>query len=107
MLRDVSALYTHTQIVLLVDEATAGILRTCTFQTSPDGRKWVSSYWPSNLVYLQEIQTTLSSELACVGVDLKRMLLECSIGTGDPSTRSESGTRYFRAHLTGDKEEKW
>ena len=58
-------------------------------------------------MYLQEIQTTLSGELECVHFDLERMgnqLLECSIGTGDPSTRSKSGKRHFRAHLTGDIE---
>ena len=37
MVRDVSALYAHTQVVLLVDETTVHILRTYTFQTSPDG----------------------------------------------------------------------
>ncbi|KAI9452542.1 hypothetical protein BJY52DRAFT_1292214 [Lactarius psammicola] len=94
MLRDVSVLYSHTQIVFLVDEATVRILRTCKFQTSPDSRKW----------------TTLSGELACVRVDLEKTgnhLLECSTGTGDLSIGSISGTRYFRAHLTGDREERW
>ena len=58
-------------------------------------------------MYLQEVQTTRSGELECVHFDLERMgnqLLECSIGTGDPSTRSKSGKRHFRAHLTGDIE---
>jgi hypothetical protein len=44
MLCDVTAVYAHTQVVLLVDEATVRILRTWTFQTSPDGREWVSYY---------------------------------------------------------------
>jgi hypothetical protein len=70
MLRDASALYAHTQIVLLVDEKTVHILRTCTFQTSSDGREWVGPYWLLVPVYLQ---TTLSGKLACVLVDLKRM----------------------------------
>ncbi|KAI9444735.1 hypothetical protein H4582DRAFT_1806162 [Lactarius indigo] len=94
MLRDVSASYAHTQVVLLVDEATVRILRACTFETSLDGRKW----------------TTLSGELACVRVDLERMgnqLLECSIGTRVVSIGPKLGTRYFRAHLTGDREERW
>ncbi|KAF8274023.1 hypothetical protein EI94DRAFT_1714526 [Lactarius quietus] len=94
MLRDVSALYAETQIALLVDEATVSILQTCTFQTSPDGREW----------------TTLFGDLACIRVDLERMgnpsrLLECSIiGTGGVPN---SGTRYFRTRLTGDRDERW
>ena len=73
MQRDVCALNAHPQIVLLVDEATVRILRACTFQTSPDGREWMGSYWPSIPVYLQEIYTTLSGELAGVCVDLERL----------------------------------
>jgi hypothetical protein len=56
------------------------------------------------------IQTTLSGELACVRVDVESVrnrLLECSIGTGVPSAGPKSGTRYFRAHLTGDRGERW
>jgi hypothetical protein len=80
--------------VLLVDESTVRILRTCTFQTSPDGREW----------------TTLSGGLACARVDMESVgnqLLECSIGTGVPNAGPKSGIRYFRTHLTGDRDERW
>lgn len=110
MLRDVSALFAHTQIVSLVDEATVRILQTCMFQTSPDGREWVSYYWLS-IRYIYRIQTTHSGgKLACVRVDLEgvgNQLLECSMETGDPSTGPKLGTRFFRTHLTGDRDERW
>ena len=109
MLCDVSALYAHTQIVSLVDEATVRILQACMFQTSPDCREWVSYYWLS-IRYIYGIQTTLSGKLTCVRIDLENVgnrLLECSIETGDPGTGFKSGTRYFRTHLTGDRGKRW
>jgi hypothetical protein len=63
-----------------------------------------------NSVYVYRIQTTLSGGLACARVDMESVgnqLLECSIGTGVPNAGPKSGIRYFRTHLTGDRDERW
>lgn len=57
---------------------------------------------------LRRHQTTLFGNLVCVPVDLAGMgnaLLECSFVTRRRGF--ESGTRYFRARLTGGREERW
>ncbi|KAI0275142.1 hypothetical protein BC834DRAFT_851333 [Gloeopeniophorella convolvens] len=93
MLRDVCVGHSHIQIALLVDGATEGILRACTFQTSIDGDSW----------------NTLRDELTCVHVDMTGdQILECSVGAdGSGLGPSGQGARYFRAILTEDKEAKW
>jgi hypothetical protein len=56
---------------------------------------------------LKRLETVLSGNLFCVPVDLagiENALLECSFVT--PRV-SEMGTRYFRARLAGDREERW
>jgi hypothetical protein len=59
---------------------------------------------------LRRVETTLVGKLDCVPVDLAvarigNTLLECSFMTHHRG--SEMGSRYFRARLTGDREEGW
>jgi len=59
---------------------------------------------------LRRVETTLVGKLDCVPVDLAvagigDALLECSFVTHRRG--SETGSRYFRAHLAGDREERW
>ncbi|KAF8506627.1 hypothetical protein F5888DRAFT_1603010 [Russula emetica] len=98
MLLDVSTLYPDVQITLLVDNATERILRACKFEMSADGYNWVSSRLLPVSGCLGELRL-LSSE------NLNDALLECSFMT--LHRVSEMGSRYFRAHLTEDREERW
>jgi hypothetical protein len=58
---------------------------------------------------LSRVETTLVGKLVCVPVDLVAgigdALLEYSFMTRQRG--SETGSRYFRARLTGDREERW
>lgn len=64
----------------------------------------------SSFRMLRRVETTLDGELDCVLVELAEAgigdaLLECSFMTHHRG--SEMGSRYFRARLTGDREERW
>lgn len=62
----------------------------------------------TDLRMLKRLETALFGNLFCVPVDLagiKSALLECSFVT--PRRGSGMGTRYFRARLAGDREERW
>ena len=57
---------------------------------------------------LKRHKITLFGKLVCVPVDLvgiENALLECGFVTHRRGF--ERGARYFRARLTGDKEERW
>ena len=57
---------------------------------------------------LKRHKTTLIGKLVCVPIDLAGIgyaLLECGFVTRHRGF--EGGARYFRARLTGDREERW
>jgi hypothetical protein len=67
----------------------------------------VSSGLTTGFYVLERFQTTLIGKPACIPADLAGIgntLLEYSISSGRRG--SELGARYFKARLTGDREER-